>query len=62
MVYGFFANTFGVNEDEVELDLSTFPSLVEFFVRALKSNARPIDPTTNMVTICHEIISYVLQL
>ncbi|XP_014481420.1 PREDICTED: phosphatidylserine decarboxylase proenzyme [Dinoponera quadriceps] len=49
-IYGFFAETFGVEVDEVESDLSTFPSLVEFFVRALKSNARPIAPNTNMTS------------
>ncbi|XP_019696269.1 phosphatidylserine decarboxylase proenzyme, mitochondrial [Harpegnathos saltator] len=47
-IYRVFANMFNVNQDEIELDLSTFPSLVEFFVRALKNNARPIAQNTNM--------------
>ncbi|XP_011685119.1 PREDICTED: phosphatidylserine decarboxylase proenzyme [Wasmannia auropunctata] len=41
-LYGFYANIFHANLDEVELDLSAFPNLVEFFVRKLKQNARPI--------------------
>ena len=41
-LYGFYANIFHADLDEVELDLSAFPNLVEFFVRKLKHNARPI--------------------
>lgn len=49
-LYRFYANLFHANLDEVELDLSAFPNLVEFFVRALKQNARPIAANTNMVS------------
>ncbi|XP_054001577.1 phosphatidylserine decarboxylase proenzyme, mitochondrial isoform X1 [Hylaeus anthracinus] len=49
-LYGFYAKTFDANLDEVDLDLSDFPSLVDFFVRPLKPNARPIDHNTNMVS------------
>ncbi|KAG7214112.1 hypothetical protein KM043_001470 [Ampulex compressa] len=49
-LYGFYARAFHANLDEIDLDLSTFPSLVDFFVRPLKRDARPIDPTTNMVS------------
>lgn len=35
----------------MELDLSAFPNLVEFFVRKLKHNARPIAQDANMVNI-----------
>lgn len=50
MLYGFYANIFHANLDEIELDLSAFPNLVEFFVRALKHNARPIAENTNMIS------------
>lgn len=54
MLYRSYANMFHANLDEIELDLSAFPSLVEFFVRALKNNARPIAQDVNMVTIYHK--------
>ncbi|KAL6257589.1 hypothetical protein P5V15_011166 [Pogonomyrmex californicus] len=50
MLYGFYANIFHANLDEVELDLSAFPNLVEFFVRALKDNARPIAQDSSMIS------------
>lgn len=50
-LYGFYANIFHANLDEIELDLSAFPNLVEFFVRKLKHNARPIAQNANMVNI-----------
>ncbi|KAM0733737.1 Phosphatidylserine decarboxylase proenzyme, mitochondrial [Formica fusca] len=49
-LYGFYANMFHADLDEIELDLSAFPNLVEFFVRALKHNARPIAANTNMIS------------
>ncbi|XP_072758443.1 phosphatidylserine decarboxylase proenzyme, mitochondrial [Anoplolepis gracilipes] len=50
MLYGFYANMFHADLGEIELDLSAFPNLVEFFVRALKHNARPIAVNTNMIS------------
>lgn len=49
-LYGFYANIFHANLDEIELDLSAFPNLVEFFVRKLKHNARPIAQNANMTS------------
>ncbi|KAG5327543.1 PISD decarboxylase, partial [Pseudoatta argentina] len=49
-LYGFYANIFHADLDEVELDLSAFPNLVEFFVRKLKHNARPIAQNANMIS------------
>ncbi|XP_071582093.1 phosphatidylserine decarboxylase proenzyme, mitochondrial [Temnothorax nylanderi] len=49
-LYGFYANIFHADLDEVELDLSAFPNLVEFFVRKLKQNARPIAQNANMTS------------
>lgn len=55
---------FHADLDEIELDLSAFPNLVEFFVRALKHNARPIATNTNMVIILlhKQIITFYLNL
>ncbi|KOC63083.1 Phosphatidylserine decarboxylase proenzyme [Habropoda laboriosa] len=50
ILYGFYAKTFDANLDEIDLDLSAFPSLVDFFVRPLKCDARPIDQNTNIVS------------
>ncbi|XP_043262630.1 phosphatidylserine decarboxylase proenzyme, mitochondrial isoform X2 [Colletes gigas] len=49
-LYGFYAKTFDANLDEIDLSLSDFPSLVDFFVRPLKPDARPIDCHTNIVS------------
>ncbi|XP_015432228.1 PREDICTED: phosphatidylserine decarboxylase proenzyme [Dufourea novaeangliae] len=49
-LYGFYARTFDANLDEIDVNLSDFPSLVDFFVRPLKSDARPIDHKANMVS------------
>jgi len=49
MLYRFYASMFHANLDEVKLDLSAFPNLVEFFVRALKDDVRPIAQNTDMV-------------
>lgn len=48
-LYGFYAKTFHANLDEIDADLSEFPSLVDFFVRPLKQDARPIDRKTSIV-------------
>lgn len=39
-----FGRTFGVNFDEVRDPLDSFATLQHFFVRALASGARPVDP------------------
>lgn len=63
MLYGFYANIFHADLDEVELDLSAFPNLVEFFVRKLKHNARPIAQNANMVDIHYiALITFQLEL
>ena len=49
-LYGFYAKTFDANLDEIDIELSDFPSLVDFFVRPLKYDARPIAQTTNIVS------------
>ncbi|XP_011870852.1 PREDICTED: phosphatidylserine decarboxylase proenzyme [Vollenhovia emeryi] len=49
-LYGFYASIFHADLDEVELDLSAFPNLVEFFVRRLKHGARPIAQHANMTS------------
>ncbi|XP_076163042.1 phosphatidylserine decarboxylase [Ptiloglossa arizonensis] len=49
-LYGFYAKTFDANLDEIDVDLSYFPSLVDFFVRPLKPNARPIDYKSSIVS------------
>ena len=48
-LYTFYAETFGADLDEIDVDLSSFPSLVDFFVRPLKKDARPIEENTNIV-------------
>lgn len=50
-LYGFYVRAFNVNLDEIDIELSDFPSLADFFVRPLKYGARPIDKTTNIVCI-----------
>ncbi|XP_043287399.1 phosphatidylserine decarboxylase proenzyme, mitochondrial isoform X2 [Venturia canescens] len=50
MLYNLYAKSFQANLQEIDDDLSTFPSLVDFFVRSLKKNARPINPHTNIVS------------
>lgn len=57
-LYGFYASIFHADLDEIELDLSAFPNLVEFFVRALKHNARPIAENANMVTVLLQADDY----
>ena len=50
ILYGFYAKTFNANLEEVDLDLSEFPSLSDFFVRPLKYDARPIDHNAHIVS------------
>ncbi|XP_023287546.1 phosphatidylserine decarboxylase proenzyme, mitochondrial isoform X2 [Orussus abietinus] len=50
VVYGFYAKTFSANLQDIDTDLSAFPTLVDFFVRPLKSDARPIAQNTNIVS------------
>lgn len=49
-LYKIYAKTFSANLEEIDLDLSSFPSLVDFFVRPLKKDARPIAQNTNIVS------------
>ncbi|XP_076277568.1 phosphatidylserine decarboxylase isoform X2 [Lasioglossum baleicum] len=49
-LYGFYARAFHANLDEIDADLSDFPSLVDFFVRPLKNGVRPIDHKTSIVS------------
>jgi len=43
-IYGFYAQIFHCNLDEMELPLDQYPTLAAFFARRLKPGARPIDP------------------
>ncbi len=48
-----FARAFGVDLDEVRDPLESFGSLQEFFTRALREGARPIDPASEaLVSPC----------
>lgn len=49
-IYGFYAKTFRANLEEVAGELSEFPTLVDFFVRPLKAEVRPIAKNANMVS------------
>ncbi|XP_034935741.1 phosphatidylserine decarboxylase proenzyme, mitochondrial [Chelonus insularis] len=49
-VYNLYAKTFHANLQEIDCDLKSFPSLVDFFVRPLKHDARPIAQNTNLVS------------
>lgn len=44
-----FAARVGINLDEVELPLDEYASLGEFFVRRLRSDARPIDQASDAI-------------
>lgn len=41
-LYKFYARTFSANLDEIDMELASFPSLVDFFVRPLRKDVRPI--------------------
>ncbi|XP_012251862.2 phosphatidylserine decarboxylase proenzyme 1, mitochondrial isoform X3 [Athalia rosae] len=48
--YGLYAKAFRANLEEIDLDLTTFPNLVEFFVRPLKDGVRPIAQHVDIVS------------
>ncbi|RZC43127.1 phosphatidylserine decarboxylase proenzyme [Asbolus verrucosus] len=53
LVYGLYANTFGVNLSEaLHEDLRSYPSLADFFARALKDGIRKIDYDSALVSPC----------
>lgn len=49
-VYNCYASLYAVNLQEIDRDLSSFPSLVDFFVRPLREGVRPIAQNTNFVS------------
>lgn len=53
LIYGLYANTFGVNLSEaLHEDLRYYQSLSEFFARPLKSGIRKIDEESILVSPC----------
>ncbi|MGD6832164.1 phosphatidylserine decarboxylase [Sutcliffiella halmapala] len=44
-----FANVYKINLDEMKDDISTFPTLQQFFIRSLKPSVRPIDVAADSV-------------
>ena len=50
--YGWFSRRYGVNLDEVGVDLRRFRSLSRFFGRELRPDARPIAPGAALVWPC----------
>jgi len=42
LVYGTYAQQFGVNVDEIEKPLESYPTLNAFFTRSLKAGVRPV--------------------
>lgn len=60
-IYQFYAKIFNADLEEVAGDLSGFPTLVDFFVRPLKEETRPIARNTNMVIIYNFIIILLLE-
>lgn len=48
-VYTIFAEQFGVNVDEAELPMRSYPSVNAFFTRRLRPGIRPIDATAGSV-------------
>ena len=56
-IYSFYANSFGVNMEECEIqDLHQYKNLSEFFVRPLKEECRPIDGDRNCVVSVKKIL------
>jgi phosphatidylserine decarboxylase len=49
LAYRAFARAVGANLDEVELELSSYPSLGDFFARRLRDGARAVDPTPGAI-------------
>lgn len=44
-----FANVYKINLDEMKDDITTFPTLQQFFIRSLKSDVRPVDIAADSV-------------
>ena len=58
LAYRAFARAVGANLDEVELDLTGYPSLGDFFARRLRHGARVIDPAPGaIVSPCDGVIA-----
>src|ERR1041384_5070702 len=58
LAYRAFARAVGANLDEVELDLTGYPSLGDFFARKLRHGARVIDPAPGaIVSPCDGVIA-----
>jgi phosphatidylserine decarboxylase len=55
-VYKAWTNVFGCNLEEMEGQLDDFSCLNEFFTRALKANARPVDASAKLVSPCDGLI------
>ncbi|CAH1282975.1 unnamed protein product [Diabrotica balteata] len=52
-VYKMYSNAFGVNIAEAENeDLTSYPSLADFFARSLKSGVRQVDESSCLVSPC----------
>lgn len=52
-IYKLYANTFGVNISEaLNEDLTSYPSLADFFARPLKEGIRAIDRNSCLVSPC----------
>jgi phosphatidylserine decarboxylase len=57
-VYRTFARAVGANLDEVELELTEYPSLGDFFARRLVSGARMADPAPDaIISPCDGVIA-----
>lgn len=49
-IYTLYANSFGVNLEECEIqDLTSYKSLSEFFIRPLNEKCRPINPDSRCI-------------
>jgi len=56
--YRAFARAVGANLDEVELDLTGYSSLGDFFARRLRPGARPVDPAPDaIISPCDGVIA-----
>jgi phosphatidylserine decarboxylase len=58
LAYRAFARAVGINLEEVELELASYPSFGEFFVRRLVPGARPVDPAPSaIIAPCDGVIA-----
>jgi phosphatidylserine decarboxylase len=58
LAYRAFARAVGANLDEVELELTGYPSLGDFFARKLRDGARVIDPAPDaIISPCDGVIA-----